>query len=87
MSISDDKTMAIIKSPLLGVGDRGGVTLSFSTYVTEGSAALQIFNMTEAETIIEAYGVSDVKRLAGKACWVDTSRNGLISWIGPCVIR
>lgn len=83
-----DNTMAIIKDAKFGVGDRGKTTLTFSTFITEGSAALQVFyDMDEISSILEKYGVEDVPHLNGKACWVDTSKQGLITWVGPCVIR
>lgn len=75
-------TLAIIGEPRFGVGDRGGVVLTFSVYVTESSAALQVFGAEEGAKIIEAYG-GDVETLRGKPCWVDTSDPGLIRWVRP----
>lgn len=85
-STSERQQLAIIKQVHCGVGDRGYAALWFSTYITEGSAALQVFGWEEAKTIIEAYGVSDVARLEGKPCWVDTSAAGLIRWVGAAKI-
>lgn len=76
-------TLAIIRRPKYGVGDRGTVVLRLETYVTESSVALQIFNPEQAAEIIAAYGVSDVAALEGKPCWVDTSKPGLITWDRP----
>jgi hypothetical protein len=80
---SDSKTLAIIKGVRFGVGDRGSVTLSFSVYTTESSAALQVFNAAEGASIIQAYGVERVEQLENKPCWVDTSEPTFIRWIGP----
>ncbi|HEY1690019.1 MAG TPA: hypothetical protein VGF95_14285 [Solirubrobacteraceae bacterium] len=82
--MSPEKTLAIIDKPVYGVGDRGRVALHFSVYVTESSAALQVFEDSAAiAEILTAYGVRDVKDLHGKPCWVDTSKPGLIAWAGP----
>lgn len=77
-----DKTMAIIRDPHFGVGDRGTVALWFTVYVTESSAALQVFDVDEGVKIIADYGVSDVCKLDGKPCWVDTSTSGTVRWVG-----
>jgi hypothetical protein len=77
--------MAIIRRPKFGVGDRGRTWLQFETYVSESSAASQTLEVDEAAKVIEAYGVTDVSKLDGKPCWVDTSRPGIIAWAGPLV--
>lgn len=76
-----EPTLAIIKDPHFGVGDRGEVALWFSVYVTESSAALQVFDAAEGVEILKAYGVKDASDLAGKPCWVDTSNVGMIRWV------
>lgn len=87
MNLHDEgKTLAIIRRVQCGVGDRGRAWLSFSVYVTECSAALTILEWDRAKEVIEAYGVEDVQNLDGKPCWVDTSKPGLITWVGPAVI-
>lgn len=86
MTPADGKTMAIIRRPRFGVGDRGTVVLSFATYISECSAADQYLTAGEATRVIEAYGVSDVVQLDGKPCWVDRSGPSMIRWVGPLVI-
>jgi hypothetical protein len=83
VTVPEGKTMAIIRHPRFGVGDRGVVWLEFETYISEASAAHQILKVEDAVKVIEAYSVSDISLLAGKPCWVDTSKPGLITWIGP----
>lgn len=73
-------TLAIIRRPKFGVGDRGTVTLTFDTYVAESSAALQVFNAEDGAKILEEYKAKDVSELEGKPCWVDTSSAGMIRW-------
>lgn len=77
-----EKTLGIIRQPAFGVTDRGSVALSFSVYVTESSAALQVLGVDQAVDVIRAYGVHDVRELEGKPCWVRCSAN-LIEWLGP----
>lgn len=81
--LESGKTMAVIRKPQFGVGDRGKVMLWFTVYTSETLAALQVFTPEQAVEIIEAYGVDDVSKLDGKPCWVDTSSNpGLMLWAG-----
>jgi hypothetical protein len=81
----DGETMAIIRYPKFGVGDRGTTRLRLSTYTGENTAAGQSFNPEEAAKILEAYGVDDVAKLNGKPCWVDTSNPGIMVWSRPLV--
>lgn len=76
--------MAIMRDVRFGVGDRGRCWLQFETKVANGSAAMQYLEVEQAVPVIETYGVSDVHQLNGKPCLVDTSKQGLITWIGPC---
>lgn len=73
--------LAIIREPRFGVDDRGHVALSFHVYVTESSAALQVFESGKGCDIIAEYGVRDVHELAGKPCWVRIKGNR-IDWAG-----
>ena len=76
-----EPTLGVIYEPHFGVGDRGTVNLWFSVYVTESSAALQVFDVDEGAEILKAYGVRDAADLAGRPCWVDMSKPGLITWV------
>jgi hypothetical protein len=78
--IKIEKQLAIIKNVHCGVGDRGVACLWFDTYISECSAALQVLSWDDAKLVIEKAGVSDVGRLAGRACWVEAG-NGFIKFI------
>jgi hypothetical protein len=80
----DGKTLvlAIIRDVRCGVDDHGAC-LRFTTCISESSRALQVLPWDRAKTVIEAYGVSDVGQLNGKACWIDVSKPGLAVFAGP----
>lgn len=65
------EVMAVIKRPRFGVNDRGGVSLSFSTYVSDAGAADQYLSPEDAVQVLKDAGVDDVSKLEGKTCWVD----------------
>lgn len=80
---SDSRKMAIIRRPQFGVGDRGTVALWFTVYVTDSTAALQVFDVDGAVQIITAYGVDDVAKLDGKPCWVEDN-GATIRYVEAC---
>lgn len=67
------EVMAVIKRPQFGVNDRGGVSLSFTTYVSDAGAADQYLNPDDAVKVLKDAGVSDVSKLEGRTCWVDST--------------
>lgn len=74
--------LAIIKQVKFGVGDYGKTALWFSVYITDSTAALQVFHEWEnISKIVEDSGVDDINKLNGKACWVDTSTHGIIRFL------
>lgn len=72
---------AIVRNPRFGVGDRGSVVLSFSTYTSEASAADHHLSVEDAEKVLLDAGVGDVAALAGKPCWVDLGTPGIIRFV------
>lgn len=69
--------LAVIRGVKCGVGDYGNATLSFSTYISECVAALQVVGWDDAKKLIEDAGVEHVDLLVGKTCWVEVG-NGMI---------
>jgi hypothetical protein len=61
--------LAIIRNVRIGFHDYYGAALSFTTYVTESSAAAQTLGWEAAKPIVET--VDDVRDLEGKPCWVE----------------
>lgn len=81
------RKMAIMKNVTFGLDiDCGRVGLCFTVYLDESSAALQYVYGESALEVIKKYGVSDVSRLNGKPCWVETDDFHYIKFIEPCVI-
>lgn len=80
------KQMAIIKEVSFGLRDVGKVNLSFSTYISECEAALQVLFRDEYEKLIMDGGIKDIKELDGKPCWVEVTGN-LIDFIEFCKIK
>lgn len=75
-----DAKLAIMKKVTIGVCDRGVAALMFHTFLSENEAAMQMLNWGEAKVAIEDSGVSDVRQLEGKPCWVRED-HGLIIFI------
>ncbi len=65
----------------IGMRDGCGPCLWFTSYISEGGAALQILSWEEANKVIKDTGVYDVKNLEGRACIVDVSKVGLIQFV------
>lgn len=65
-----EKQLAIMKNVGYGCRDTGRPCLFFSTYISEGSAALQVLFGKDADKAITDAGVYDIKDLEGRACWV-----------------
>lgn len=78
MSEEKKEQLAIIKGVRCGVGDRGRAWLSFSTYVSDCSAALQIVEWDAAKQVLEDADVQDVHQLNGKPCWVEVDRGMIV---------
>lgn len=74
------KKLAIMKDVGYGCRDTNGVCLWFDTYVTEGTAALQVLFNPEADKVIRASGVYNVRELEGKPCWVEDNQ-GMIHFL------
>lgn len=72
--------LAIIRKPGYGMRDLYQPGLFFDVYLSESSAALQVFSQPEANEVIQDHGVYDVKDLEGRACWVE-SDNGTIRYL------
>ena len=79
------KQMAIMKGVGFGLRDVGTPVLFFSTYLTEGEAALQVLFYDEYVNFIKKYGVYDVKELEGRPVWVDVD-GCIIDVNSPCII-
>jgi hypothetical protein len=82
--------LAIIRRPKMGCSDRGSVALSFDTYISDNSAALQVLwvedNDRDREKAFELLrGVEDVSQLEGQPCWVDKS-SSMIRYLRPAAI-
>lgn len=77
--------LAIIKNVRCGVGDRGVAWLQFDAYTSESRAALQVIGWDVAKEVIEAYGVSDVSKLEGKPCYVESDK-GMSTFTRAAVI-
>lgn len=75
MMKQDNEVVAIIRNPIIGVGDGTKACLSFETFVDEGLAASHWVSWDEAKKIIEDAGVTDIKQLDGTACWVIHENN------------
>lgn len=65
--------LAIIRRPVFGAGEYGGVALRFETYIEEHVAASQVLSLDEARPVLEQ--VRDVKLLDGMPCWVEVNGN------------
>lgn len=65
-----EKQLAIMKDVGYGLRDTGRPCLFFSTYISEGGAALQVLFGKDANKVVTDTGVYDVKDLEGKPCWV-----------------
>jgi hypothetical protein len=65
-----DEMVGIIRNVGIGMRDCHAPVLWFDVYISEHSAALQVFSWGEASRIITESQVYDVKTLEGKPCWV-----------------
>jgi hypothetical protein len=79
------RKMAIMKGVCFGMRDCNKPVLFFSTYISEGSAALQVLDVISACKLISDYGVYDIKNLEGKACWVNAD-DSTITYLEACKI-
>lgn len=61
--------VAIIRDVRAGANDYGQPGLTFTTYITESSAAQQFIGWQEAGEIVKK--VTDIRELEGKPCWVE----------------
>jgi hypothetical protein len=82
--------MAVIREPRLGCSDRGVVALSFSTFISESSAALQVLWVEGSDEDREkAFAllrtVDDVSALDGKPCLVEVD-SCMIRYLRPLAI-
>jgi hypothetical protein len=74
--------IGIIRHVRYGMTDRGGrPALQFSVYTDEGYAADHALFGAEAEQVFIDADVTDVARLDGHACWVDTSTHGIMRFV------
>ncbi len=80
------KQMAIIQGVGVGLRDTGRPVLWWTAKVSEGSAALHVFDWDTARDIIQSYGVREVHGLNGKPCWVEVDGNRM-TFEGACIIR
>jgi hypothetical protein len=67
---AENKILGIIKRVGFGIRDTSHAMLWFDVYTSEASASLQCIPAAEAIRLIEKHGISDVKNLEGKPCWV-----------------
>jgi hypothetical protein len=65
--------LAIIRDVRVGASDYGQPGISFTTYITESSAASQFLDWEEAGKVMAK--ISDVKELNGWPCWVEVDGN------------
>lgn len=72
------RKLAVIRNPKWGVDDIGAVSLRFSTYIAESTAADQRLVGEYAENTLRAAGVADVRDLDGRTCWVRVDRNLIV---------
>jgi hypothetical protein len=83
---SQEETLAIIRRPGYGMRDYHP-GLWFEVYVSDTTAALQVFNQPEADEVIKAFGVKDVRDLEGKPCWVSNGGvGGIIKYVRPATM-
>lgn len=75
-----DEHLAVISEVRMGMEDHYGAALMFTASISEGNCALQVIPIDDPRCKEILSGVSDVSRLNGRACWVDTSRRGLITF-------
>ena len=66
------KQMAIIKNVEFGVRDTNYPMLSFTVYLGESVASLICIPGEKALQIIREHQISDIRRLEGKPCWIET---------------
>ena len=71
----DIEELAIVKGVGFGMRDCNSPVLWFGVETLHGGS-LQVFNMKDAERVIQAAGCYDVKNLEGRACVVET-KNGM----------
>lgn len=70
--------LAVIRNFKLGVGDRDVPVIMFDAFLTEGTAALQcIYGAEEIHQFIADAEVSDITKMNGRTCWVET--DGFVS--------
>ena len=75
-----DKLMAIMKDVGFGMRDSHFVMLWFTAYDTESSASLQCIPAEQAIELLKKHGISDIKNLEGKPCWI-RYENGLVKFV------
>ena len=65
--------LAIIRDVRIGAHDYYGAGLSFTTYITESSAASQSLDWDASKELVKT--VEDVRQLEDKPCWVEVDGN------------
>ena len=65
--------LAIMRDVRIGAHDYYGAGLTFTTYITESTAAGQSLTWEQAKPLLAT--VEDVRELEGKPCWVDVDGN------------
>ena len=74
--------LAIMREAKVEIEDHSDeLCIWFSTFVSEGSAALQVVGPSD-ERFMSLWNAmhGEVKNLNGRACWVDTTRPGIIQF-------
>ena len=77
---SAGKVLAIMRGVGFGVRDTNRAMLWFTAYEDESSASLQCIPALLAIDLLEKHGVTDVKTLEGKPCWV-RRENGYVKFV------
>jgi len=65
------RKLGIMKNVSFGCRDTNYVHLWFDVYTDESRSSLQRLPATEAIAVLEKHGVSNIKSLEGKSCWVE----------------
>lgn len=69
------RKMAIMKGVGFGNRDVGCPVLFFTAYIDDCVGSLQVLGTDKAIEVIKKSGVSDVKDLEGKPCWMECEGN------------